>query len=181
MQYWLGVVSKEHALVGMGEGFVQVCHGKAGPLRRMKAGDWFVFYSPKAEFGGKEPYQKFTGIGRVRTGEVYQADMGGGFKPFRIDVDFLPAEEAAIHPLIDSLSFVSNKKNWGYQFRFGHLKVPEADFTLIAGAMGIDITRDLATYPAKKKFALSIADSMAKPRAGAGHDDKDDFCPFSLR
>jgi hypothetical protein len=33
------VVSKEHASVGIKEGFVQVCHGKEAPLKKMKVGD----------------------------------------------------------------------------------------------------------------------------------------------
>ena len=38
-------------------------------------------------------------------------------------------------PLIEKLSFIRSKTHWGAAFRFGYIKVPEADFALIADAM----------------------------------------------
>lgn len=35
-RYWVGVVSKNHVLRGVEGNFCQVCHGKGGPLNRMK-------------------------------------------------------------------------------------------------------------------------------------------------
>jgi len=46
-KFWIGVVSKEHVLRGVEGGFCQVCHGKKGPLNRMKKGDYLLYYSPK--------------------------------------------------------------------------------------------------------------------------------------
>jgi hypothetical protein len=43
---WLGVVSRDHVLRGV-EGIAQIGHGKSGGLRRMSAGDGFVYYSPR--------------------------------------------------------------------------------------------------------------------------------------
>lgn len=39
IQNWIAVASAEHARRGREGGFMQVCHGKAAPLRRMGAGD----------------------------------------------------------------------------------------------------------------------------------------------
>ena len=56
--------------------------------------------------------QAFTAIGRIRPGEPYAGDMGGGFHPIRRDADFLAAREAPIRPLladrVRSLSPVSH-------------------------------------------------------------------------
>ena len=71
--YWIGVVSKEHVDIGVAGSFTQVNHGKAGPLERMRAGDGFVFYSPRTSYPDGDPLQAFTAIGRVRNGTVYQA------------------------------------------------------------------------------------------------------------
>jgi predicted RNA-binding protein len=87
----------------------------------------------------------FTAIGIVKSGEVYQVDMGDDFHPFRVDVRFLNAKEAAIKPLLDKLSFIKNKAHWGAAFRYGHLKVPVQDFKTIAEAMGCDFERDFGT------------------------------------
>jgi hypothetical protein len=120
-------------------GFAQANHGKKAPLLRMRAGDGVVFYSPKTDYPDGEPLQAFTAVGVVRSGEVYQADMGGGFRPFRTEVDWAPCDEAPIRPLIGRLSFIRDAAHWGAAFRFGHFEVPEADFRLVADAMHADL------------------------------------------
>jgi len=74
-KYWIVVASKDHVEIGKKLGIVQANHGKAAPLKRMKAGDLIAFYSPKLHFQGKEPLKKFTAIARVKEGEIYQGDM----------------------------------------------------------------------------------------------------------
>jgi hypothetical protein len=145
--YWIGVVSKDHAAKGVAGGFTQLNHGKAGPLERMRAGDGFAFYSPRTAYPDGPPLQAFTAIGRVRDGIVYQSPSGRdargeGFAPFRLGVDYLAAQDAPIKPLIDGLSFIRSKAHWGAAFRFGYLRVPEADFARIAAAMGRDFAAD---------------------------------------
>ena len=135
---FVGVVSLEHATRGYDMGFTQACHGKRAPLSRMNKGDLFVQYSPKLALRGKKPYQKFSYIGTVSTGTVYQVEMAPGFKPFRIDIDYLRSDQAqhtSIRPLIDRLSFITNKTKWGAKFRFGFLEIPIKDFGIIYKAM----------------------------------------------
>ena len=153
--YWIGVVSKDHAAKGITGGFTQLNHGKAGPLERMRAGDGFAFYSPRLSYPDGTPLQAFTAIGRVRDGIVYQArhgqdDEGEAFAPFRLGVDYLAAKDAPIKPLIEALSFIRSKAHWGAAFRFGYLRVPEADFARIAAAMGRDFAAD---FPAAAQAA----------------------------
>ena len=145
--YWIGVVAKDHVALGVAGGFTQLNHGKAGPLERMRAGDGFAFYSPRTAHPDGAALQAFTAIGRIRDGRVYQADAGGGFRPFRLDVDYLPATDAPVKPLIDGLSFIRSKTHWGAAFRFGFLRVPEEDFARIAAAMGRDFGADFAAAP----------------------------------
>ena len=135
MKYWIIVASKDHVQRGRAGGFIQANHGKAAPLKRMQAGDWVLFYSPKLEYGKPEKCQCFTAIVRVVGEEIEQHDMGGGFVPFRRKVQFLPANDVSILPLIDELSFIKDKTHWGAPFRFGILQIPEEDFQLIAGKM----------------------------------------------
>ena len=141
-RFWVGVVSKTHVSAGVKGGFAQLNHGKKAPLARMKTGDWIVYYSPRLSLETREPYQHFTAVGRVKTGEVYQFDMGNGFMPYRLDVDFLSCRDVPILPLLDKLSFTKDKKNWGQQFRFGHFEISESDFTIIANEMGVRIDLD---------------------------------------
>ena len=133
---WVAVASAEHVRRGRREGFMQVCHGKCAPLRRLRPGDRVAYYSPTVHFGGKDRLQAFTALGTVKAGEPYEFDMGGGFVPFRRDVAWQQdAAEAPIAPLLERLSFTAGRSSWGYAFRFGLLQVTAEDMDLIAGAM----------------------------------------------
>ena len=79
---WIAVASAEHVRLGRSKGFMQVCHGKSAPLRRIHPGDAVVYYSPTNAFGGNDRLQSFTAIGVVIDGALYQADMDS-FRPFR--------------------------------------------------------------------------------------------------
>jgi hypothetical protein len=134
-RYWIGVASRNHVERGVEGGFSQLCHGKASPLRRMAVGDWLIYYSPKEIMGGDVPCQQFTAIGQVVGGEIYPFRMFPDFVPYRRDVHFLMARDVPIHRLIGDLSFIKDKRHWGYAFRFGHLEISRSDFQLIAHAM----------------------------------------------
>lgn len=138
-KYWIGVASKEHVKKGIAEGICQVCHGKQSALSRMKAGDWIIYYSPTELFGQKAPCRMFTAIGKIKDKEPYQFKMSEDFIPWRRDVQFVPSKDAAIEPLINDLTFIKNKKSWGFVFRFGLFQIPEADFKLIASKMFVEV------------------------------------------
>jgi hypothetical protein len=135
MKYWIIVASKDHLQRGLAGGFIQANHGKAAPLKRMRAGDWVIFYSPKLEYERSEKLQCFTAVCRIIDENIYQHDMGGGFVPFRRNVTFLPARDVSILLLINDLTFIRDKTHWGAPFRFGTLQIPEEDFRLIARKM----------------------------------------------
>ena len=137
-RYWIGVVSLAHVELGVEGGFAQLCHGKATPLKRMQPGDWLVYYSPRTSFQDGEPCQSFTAIGRVKNEAPYEFAMSADFVPFRRNIDFLSCTVASIHPLLDQLSFITDKRHWGYLFRRGHFAIPQTDFERIAVAMGVE-------------------------------------------
>ncbi|MFZ6657080.1 EVE domain-containing protein [Undibacterium sp. TJN19] len=134
---WIAVASADHVQRGQAEGFMQVCHGKAAPLRRLHVGDRVAYYSPSQVFGSKTRLQVFTAFGLVKPRETYQAQMGEDFHPFRRDVLWLASQHAAILPMLEKLEFSKGVKNWGYQFRFGIFEVSTHDMQIIAAAMGL--------------------------------------------
>lgn len=141
---WIAVASAVHARRGCsveagGVGYMQVCHGKAAPLKCVQAGDRVAYYAPTATMGGKDRLQRFVSIGLVQPGEPYAFDMGGGFVPFRRDVAYVPAQEASILPLLPRFEFVESPARWGYKFRFGLFDISDADMRLIAQAMQADL------------------------------------------
>lgn len=137
---WLAVASAEHVEIGRTGGFMQVSHGQATPLRRVKPGDRVVCYSPNRIYTpsharrGKDRLQAFTALGTVREGRIYQADMGFGFRPFRRDVDW---HDAAIAPLatLQPRLALTRERNWGYRLRRGLVEIAADDMAAIAEAM----------------------------------------------
>ncbi len=136
-RFWIGVASRDHVKLGESGGFCQLCHGKIAPLKRMRAGDWITYYSPRTGMKEGEPVQAFTAIGQIREGEPYAFEMAPGLIPHRRDVDFRPCEDAPIRPLLQKLSFIHDETRWASPFRFGMFEIPESDFRVIAQAMRV--------------------------------------------
>lgn len=137
---WIAVASADHARRGRDEktpGFMQVGHGKLGPLQRVQPGDRVAYYSPTVAYGKADRFQSFVSIGTVQAGEPYQVDMGG-FMPWRRNVVYVPSREVPIAPLLDEFEFVEDRSRWGYKFRFGLFSVSNHDLALIAEAMQVD-------------------------------------------
>lgn len=134
-KYWIAVASRDHVKHGITEGIAQACHGKATPLKRMRKGDFVIYYSGKQFFGKPDKCQEFTAIGKVIDNDVYQFQMTPDFCPSRRNIDFFESKDISILPLVDSLDFIQNKKSWGYPFRFGFLEINQHDFELISSQM----------------------------------------------
>ena len=132
---WVAVASADHVRRGRTGGFMQVCQGKGGPLRRLRAGDGIVYYSPTASLRGADRLQAFTSIGLVKDERIYQVEMCDDFRPFRRDVNYVDASEASILPLLDKLELTRGRPNWGYPFRLGLVEITARDFAVISTAM----------------------------------------------
>ncbi len=139
MKAWIAVASAEHVKRGQRGGFMQVCHGKGAPLRRIHPGDVVIYYSPTEKFQSKEKWQAFTAIGVVNDKEPYPFTLEEGLCMFRRDITWLPAHEASILPLLDFMEFSKGVRNWGYKFRFGFFPISNHDLQIIAQAMKITI------------------------------------------
>ena len=135
-RYWIIVASKDHVMLGVKEGIAQANHGNVTPLRRMKKDDIIIYYSPKTIYGQNEKCQRFTAIGKVRDIDIFQVKLNETFSPFRRRVEYYhQCKEIPIEDLIPALSFIKNKKSWGYIFRFGLIQIPYNDFLTISHEM----------------------------------------------
>jgi predicted RNA-binding protein len=70
--------------------------------------------------------------------ELYQVEQAPGFTPWRRNIEFVSCTETPIRPLIDQLSFIKDKRRWGYTFRVGLFKIPQEDFAVISRAMAVE-------------------------------------------
>lgn len=134
-KYWISVASKDHVKTGIAAGIAQACHGKSAPLKRMKKGDFLIFYSGKQTLNKPDKCQEFTALGKVTNDEVYQFQVTEDFCPSRRNIEFSQCRDTSILPLINDLEFIQNKKSWGYPFRFGFFEINKHDFDLISTKM----------------------------------------------
>jgi predicted RNA-binding protein len=106
--------------------------------RLLQAGDYLVFYSPVEEYQRHEPCRKFTAVARVvdQKPETIVTDEGSVW--FERKLQFQPGKAVEILPLLDRLSFIRDRRHWGYPFKAHLFEIPERDFQVIASAMGIE-------------------------------------------
>ncbi|MGF7048050.1 hypothetical protein J2T13_002556 [Paenibacillus sp. DS2015] len=114
---------------------LKLCHGKSAPLRKMRAGDWLIYYSPRTDMTKGAPLQAFTAIGEVADDRVYEFQMSRSFVPFRRNIRYISCQEVQIRELLEQLSFTRGNPNWGYSFRYGHFEIGREDFLTISSAM----------------------------------------------
>jgi hypothetical protein len=74
----VNTISRDHVRLSVEGGFTQAGHGKPSGLKRLKADDWLVYYSPKTSLRDGEPLQAFTAMGRVLDEELYQVEQAPG-------------------------------------------------------------------------------------------------------
>ncbi|MEK8130718.1 EVE domain-containing protein [Paenibacillus filicis] len=134
-RFWIGVVSASHVKRGELGGFAQLCHGKSASLRKMRAGDWLIYYSPRMDMTKGEPIQAFTAIGEVADDQVYAYQMSPSFVPFRRNISYMSCRQVKIRDVLEQLTFTRMNRNWGYSFRYGHFEINRDDFMTIASAM----------------------------------------------
>lgn len=131
MKYWINTISQDHVMVGKREGFVQAGHGKEAPVKKLEPNDYMIFYSPKTSLENGKSVQAFTAIAKIQDKDVYQVVINDNFKPYRKDAIYEDCQEVSIRPLIEQLEFITNKKHWGFMFRFGLFEISQHDFDLI--------------------------------------------------
>lgn len=135
IKYWVIVASKDHVKAGIEAGIAQACHGKVAPLKRMRKGDFVLFYSGKQTMGKLDKCQEFTAIGEVKNEDTYAFQMTPDFCPSRRDIAFFEHRDVSILPFINELEFIQDKQKWGYPFRFGFFEINQHDFELISTQM----------------------------------------------
>jgi hypothetical protein len=135
--YWVGVASHDHVLGAVRGGFCQLGHGKESLVRRLKAGDLIVFYSPRELMGSGPVLQAFTAAGRILDEFPYNAEQSAGFRPYRRRTKFFKSKQAPVRPLLQELTFTQGNENWGLAFRRGAFRITANDFKRIAKAMSI--------------------------------------------
>lgn len=151
--YYIITASKDHIETGVAKKFIQQKHPNR--IEKLKKGDFVVMYASKESYGKAKSYQKFIAIAEClddkyeklekakdknsckHDNKLSHTPMSKGANDlyfFRKKVKFIKFREVEIRPLIESLSFIKNKKSWGMIFMNGFKQIPEEDFTLITSS-----------------------------------------------
>ena len=131
-RFWVLVASKDHVMHGVWLGIAQAGQGKRSGISRMHTGDMVIYYSPKVRYEGDEVLHAFTAIGEIADEEVFPVEETPDFKPFRRKVQYTMTGEIGIALLIPDLTFIRNKRSWGYLFRSGIFEIGKDDFDRIS-------------------------------------------------
>ena len=134
-KYFLICASRDHVLKGVEGSFAQAGHGRKDLMSKPSKGDWLLFYSARDEYDNGKPLQKFTALGQVIDEEPYQPNADENFKPYRRAVAFKKVAETEIRSLLEQLSFIKNKKRWGFYLISGFRELSKEDFEVIKNAM----------------------------------------------
>ncbi len=115
-KYWIIVASEDHVMRGV---FLGIAAGGMETVRwrGWYKGDMIVYYSPKTRFDGSEALHAFTAIGVIEDDALFQVEETPDFRPFRRKVHYIKTGKVRIKPLVPELTFIRNKKSWGYAFR----------------------------------------------------------------
>lgn len=130
MTHWIAVISRAHARIAAASGFLQVCHGKAGPLRRTRAGDEVFIYCPREGMGAGEVLKRVEFRCTFDDDRVYSVEQAPGFTPFRKDVSFDESFQGlAIHD-VAGLELTADP-HWGMLARRGFFDISAHDAQLL--------------------------------------------------
>ena len=135
-KFWVGVAAGDHVEAGRKGGFVMFAHGKHVAVKKLGAGDRFAYYAPMTGMNAGAVLRQFIAVGEILDQPPAERLMGGGSgwsRPAR----YFKSSPADVYPLLDRLSFVHDRQHWGMAFRRSLFAVTEADFSLIAKAMGV--------------------------------------------
>ncbi|BEM34568.1 EVE domain-containing protein [Serratia sp. Lou2A] len=134
MKHWIAVISQAHARIAAESGFLQVCHGKAGPLRKTRSGDEVFIYCPRSEMGGGDVLKTVEFHCVFQNDDVYQVEQFPGFTPHRKDVVFNRHFQPVVLKEVAGLEFTADS-HWGMLARRGFFEIGPHDAALLRKAM----------------------------------------------
>ncbi|WP_375703463.1 EVE domain-containing protein [Bartonella sp. AD13SXNS] len=136
MKHWIAVISRAYARLSAEFGFLQVCHGKAGSLRKTSKEDEVFIYYPRCEMGTGQILQTIEFQCIFKDNHIYQVEQAPQFTPFRKDVIFNKQAQPVVLKEIQELEFLTNP-HWGLLARQVFFEITVCDAARISKAMGI--------------------------------------------
>ncbi|HXH09160.1 MAG TPA: EVE domain-containing protein [Alphaproteobacteria bacterium] len=146
-RYWILCMSEDNYLIAKKQGLIGMSEQAKSAIHKITTGDIITFYISKKKVDAPpndltQRVREFRGIARV-SGEVFESnDLIWNVRdkeifPYRRKVDFLSDARAAVRPLIEKPSFVTNTIYWALPLRKGYVEISPKDFDMIQEAMKV--------------------------------------------
>ena len=113
-RYWIAVIPKSRVELCVAGNFAMFAHGRHDAVLRVRPGEWLAYYSPRTSLAAGEEVRAFTAIGRFTERDPYETEMSAGRVGWRRDIAWeKKVHEADVYPLLDQLSFITDRQHWG--------------------------------------------------------------------
>ncbi len=147
-RYWILSMSEDNYNIAKDRGLIGMSERSRPAIQKIAVGDLIIFYISKKHVDSlpndpAERVQQFRGIAQV-TGKPFESNdliwhvRESELFPFRRKVEFLSDASAAVRPLIEKLSFVTNTIYWALPLRKGYVEITQKDLETIQAAMKVD-------------------------------------------
>ena len=138
--YWIFPITQDSLYVSLDKEIVGTRSKNRKRVENWEIGDLIIFYVSREEYHSMNPVREFQALVECishpfESNQKIWSHIGGDVFPTRVRIRVVNKKKCKIMPLIERLSFIKNKKNWGSAFFSGIRKISQNDFNLIIKAM----------------------------------------------
>lgn len=139
--YWVFPITQDNLDICLEHSIIGASGNNKKRITRIQPGDLIIFYVSRAFYNRILPrigeFQAVVGcIGwPFKSATKMWHDSAGDNFPTRMPIKVVSRKKCKVGPLIEKLSFIKNKHNWGSAFFSGMRQIPTGDFILIVDAM----------------------------------------------
>jgi len=143
MNYWVFPITADNHLICLKHKVVGAkSNNNNKRINQVKKGDIILFYITREHLTKKgHPVHQFSSVVQCM-GPSCQAinesiNIFGSTYPQHLPIKIINQKKCDIKPLINKLSFMKNKENWGSAFMSGMRLIPENDYNIIISALNV--------------------------------------------
>jgi predicted RNA-binding protein len=139
-KFWVFPITQNNLLICLDKGILGARGNNASRLRNMEVGDIIIFYVSRINIKSYSPVREFFSTAKCM-GKPFESGVSiwpgysGDAFPFRIPIEVIDRKRCKIVDIINQLSFIKNKGNWGSAFLGGARLISEEDFFIIKKTM----------------------------------------------
>jgi predicted RNA-binding protein len=138
-KHWVFPITLDNLSLCIKHGLIGMSGNNKLRVKNIYKDDLIVFYVSKEHYNTNvNPTKEFHSVAQCKGMPfIDNKKIWNGNLIFetRLPIKVINQKKCKIEPLIDKLSFIKNKKNWGSAFFSGARQIPPEDFFVIMKAM----------------------------------------------